>query len=127
MSNVANPLTKLQEHGCAKKLVPPQKVVMEHARQMREKLLQIAIREEFLALIGEQTIDELVGAISSQVPIADCAQSLKRWAAKLEPTSWDHFLDRGLRAAVESVDPRLREMVLAKLGQIAASLCGKER
>jgi len=77
---------KLAEHGVAKKLVPPKKIIVERAEAEREAILRRYARrciEETLAI--DAKVDEIVEQLLRQVKIDAVPGAVKKWGSKSGP------------------------------------------
>jgi hypothetical protein len=110
---------KLKEHGCAQKLVPPRKVVLDRAAELRSELLDEAVREELSRLLDlDGSAAALVKALSKKVPVKDLPGALADWAGGLEAQAWSEALRQQVSGRVESLADTLREQALALIRRL---------
>ena len=117
--------SKLAEHGCDKKLVPPKTAIDAYSREARDSILRGAIHD---AINDCLEVEELIGPICNtlkpQIDIKAIPSQMKSWAEALPPQHWKHYVSAlvsdgvdGLDAAIrENVDEKLREVLSRKNG-----------
>jgi len=110
----------LQEHGVARKLVPPKKVIHSAARDQRDTMLKSAIRDAFHRHLD---LDSLVATtaktLGKQVDIRTLPEKLREWATKLEPISWRKHLESLVQGRVAQLADPITDMVTETLAGIA--------
>jgi hypothetical protein len=112
---------KLDEHGCAEKLVPPPKVLIDRAMALRIDLLQEAARRKLAELLNEDVLVRAVGQqLAGKVLVKDMPRVLTDWARELAPQSWDDYLEKQIKERTDALAQELNENVLTKVREIAA-------
>jgi hypothetical protein len=100
---------KLQEHGCAGKLVPPRKVVLQHAKQERRDQLEAAVRAQVQELLN---VDGLVRDIARealrQIGVAELPAALASWSREQKPESWRQAIEQDIGRQVHALESQLR-------------------
>ena len=107
---------KLQELGLARKLVPPGKVVLKTAQELRSQILREQAHE---ALSEHLDLDDLATAIAKDLakkfPVKSLPELLLEWAAQLKPQPWK---DQLRSMIVERVEERKDEVDEEAKGRI---------
>jgi len=111
--------SKLVEHGCAQKLVPPKAIINKHARDKRD----IILREEIRAAIDDYLdVEGLIGPVcdklSPRVEIEGIPAEVKSWAEDLPPEHWTHQVSALVREGVDGLGTTIREDVAAALREV---------
>jgi hypothetical protein len=114
---------KLQENGCARKLVPPKKVLHEKAKSLRTGMIEDRARQEIMNLLGvDEVVRDLAKSLVKRVAIKDLPRLLGKWAEKLEPESWEKHLRHQLGERVSSLTTELHELtsetIRERLGRV---------
>jgi hypothetical protein len=114
---------QLKKHGCAEKLVPPTKVLLQSASDKRASLLGDVIRDTLAEVLNEdEIVEQLTKRFAKQVTIKDLPNVLATWAARLEPESWENELSKQLRDRVDLLADDLDDAVLVRIREIAKGL-----
>jgi hypothetical protein len=101
---------------CAVKLVPPENVLLERAHAMLAELPRNAACLKLAELVDvDGSARELCEQLIGSVTIDDTQKTLMGWAGKLEPKSWDKFLEEQLIKRVEAINKELHEKALAAI------------
>lgn len=114
---------KIQQHGMAKKLVPPAAVVKSEARDIADAELgervQAAV-ENMIDLDGIKST--VIDKQSKKIGFSKVPKLLKDWAKKMEPISWRAHVEHLMTAKVDEIDDELTEAVEAEMQKVAQSL-----
>jgi hypothetical protein len=120
---------KLEEHGCARKLVPPPEVVLKHAKDWRGRLLGDAAREVLGELLNADRIVRKIvtGPLRERISIEGLPDMLQAWAGELAPEPWGQALEREVRRRMSAVGDELRAEVLTRLQESMAKVLRRGR
>jgi hypothetical protein len=120
---------KLEEHGCARKLVPPAQVILQHAEECRGRFLGDAVRKVLEELLSADSLVRQIatGPLQARIPIEGLPGTLQAWAAKLKPEPWGEALQRKIRSQVSAVGDELRAEVLTRLQESMAKVLRRGR
>jgi hypothetical protein len=111
--------SKLAEHGCDEKLVPPKTAIDKYGREKRDAML----REQIQAAIDEYLeVETLIGpicnALKSRIDIKRIPSQMNSWAADLPPEHWAHHVCALVREGVDALSADIREKVAAALRDV---------
>ena len=103
---------KLEEHGCASKLVPPKKDIEKAARKQRDDILGLRIQEEVNAQLDtEALIQRVTRSLKAQVQTKGIPAKLKTWAQDLPPDWWKDYVRSLVRDSVGELQDAIAEKV----------------
>lgn len=108
--------SKLEEHGCARKLVPPKLVIEKHAHTRRDVALKCAIDAAIDEHIErEDIISRVCKTIEGRVEIKSIPPQLERWAEDVLPRHWTDCVTEIVEDGVAALDAAIRAEVAATL------------
>jgi hypothetical protein len=101
---------KLEAVCCNRKLLPPRKVVLGRAKDLRSEMLFSAAREELSSLLDlDGKTVALVTALGEKCQVNDLYDVLAGWSKGLAPESWDAALRGQVALRVDGLEDKLRE------------------
>jgi hypothetical protein len=107
---------KLRENGCASKIVPPNTVILERAKDVAESQLKKETLDQITEVLGiEALANDIAGTLARKVIVEDLPDSLKQWAADTPPERWDHHLSHVLDGRVAGLRSELQRLVIRAL------------
>ncbi len=108
----------LTKHGVANKVVPPKRVITEHAASRRRSMLRDEIQFALERAFDIETkIDILVKSFLPKIPIEHIPGKVAKWANKLKPERWTTCVEGEVRRSVAKLDERITTAV-AKLSEV---------
>ncbi|MHB8956042.1 MAG: ATP-binding protein [Pirellulaceae bacterium] len=111
--------SKLEEHGCAKKLIPPKTIIETYGRETRDAIL----RETIHAAINDYlNVGGLIGPICNtlkrRIEIKGIPAQMQSWAEGLPPQHWRHYVSALISDSVAGLDAAIREKVAVALREV---------
>jgi hypothetical protein len=114
---------KLEQLGCARKLIPPAEVVRSRATARRDEALLAAARKVVCAQLGVDAIATTVAdELRNALPVKDLPKFLSRWARQPKPESWAEVADREVEARVAGLAEQLERAANVKTGAARKAL-----
>ncbi len=108
---------KLREHGVAKKLIPPKKVIDARAKRQLREMLERRLREKILENIGvESMVHAAAERLLSAVDVSEAEKDVKRWSTKNEPEPWTACVDRSVANAINAIEAEIAKQALHSIG-----------
>lgn len=103
---------KLAEHGVAKKLVPPKKVIASQATRAWDSDLQQSIHREIEESLDiDNAVDQIAGLLSSRAKFDTVPALVKNWAKNPKPEHWTQFVKTEVSKQVRKLDKAIRAEV----------------
>lgn len=110
--------SKLQDHGVAKKLVPPSKVIESRAEEELTKALEDRVRDRFEAAINlDSSVDSAVEKLLPLLDVSGAVDAVTKWASEVKPKPWTTCVDGYVRQAVFGLDAKICQHVEESLKQ----------
>jgi hypothetical protein len=108
---------KLKQHGVAKKLIPPKKVIYATARDKRDELLTCALQDVIERQLDiNNRVAEMAAKLGKQIDLKTLPADLKTWAAELRPESWRKYLESLVRKRVDELGDDIEDLVAESFG-----------
>ncbi|MFH1268522.1 MAG: ATP-binding protein [Planctomycetota bacterium] len=103
---------KLEEHGLARKLIPPAKAIKEHVAEQREAELRQRVHDCFVDVLRLNTMEaRVVDRMRRRVSLGGVPEAVKTWGQKLQHGRWCNEVDRVVDRRVDDVDDEIHEAV----------------
>ncbi len=103
---------KLQEHGVAKKLVPPVEVITAQATHDRNEKMRATIRKTIERKLDiESKIDRIVNDLESRIDEQAIPAKVAKWAETITPRHWKHCVNDLVSEAVRDIQPDITNAV----------------
>jgi hypothetical protein len=114
---------RLEELGCARKLIPPADVVRSRATACRDGELLARAQAVVHEQLGVDAIaNALADGLRDAVPVKDLRKFLRRWARELKPEGWAEVADREVEARVAGLAEQLERAANVKTGAARKAL-----
>lgn len=111
--------SKLAQHGCDKKLVPPKKAIDAYSRDTRDAILRGAIHDAINDCLGVgELVNQICNTLKPSVDIKGVPAQMKVWAKDLPPQHWTKYVSALLSDQVGGLDAAIGEKVAAKLREV---------
>jgi hypothetical protein len=111
-------ISKLKQHGCVTKLVPPQKVVQEKAKSYLASLLDQAARFSLSTLLHvEQMVEDVKKWTRRKINLKDMPAALADWAEEPKPEAWGAALEQMITDRVANKAKTLHDLARKRINQ----------
>jgi hypothetical protein len=121
-------VSKLEQHGCTRKLVPPQKVVQEKAKSYLANLLDHAARFSLSTLLHvEEMVENVKKWARRKINLKDMPAALTDWAEEPKAEAWGAAMEQMITNRVANKAKAVRDLARKRIAQSRDGASGAGR
>jgi hypothetical protein len=110
--------SKLEEHGCTNKLVPPRKIVLEVAKSVLRQRVESSVRANLSIILRvDQMAKDVSDSLCKKINVKDMPNALADWAEEPKPEAWGDALGQIIDNQIRRNAKAQRELTRKRMAQ----------